>query len=85
MKKLMLGAILAGAAFAAQTGTGWAYGHAPWCSSADQGGGNYVMFCQYPSAEACAREVISGNRGQCLQNPEFTGYAPPPRRKRVYR
>ncbi|MBV9557478.1 MAG: DUF3551 domain-containing protein [Pseudolabrys sp.] len=82
MKKLMLGTLIFGAALAAQTGSSWAYGSAPWCASYNTGGGNYLLECYYRTVDECSRTIIAGNRGQCLQNPEFNGYVPPPRRRR---
>jgi hypothetical protein len=45
----------------------------PWCAVADQGGGNVTYNCRLPSFEACQREVLAGNRGQCSRNPRWKG------------
>jgi hypothetical protein len=50
-------------------------GNAPWCAVVNLGAGSIEWDCEYPSAAACAPNVIAGNRGFCGINPY---YAPPP-------
>jgi hypothetical protein len=50
------------------------YGDAPWCAVVDVGTGNVYWDCQYRTFEACAPNVIAGNRGFCNLNPT---YVPP--------
>jgi hypothetical protein len=57
-----------------------AYGRERWCAVTNQGGGNVVWDCNYRTIEACAPNVISGNRGFCNTNPAWG--EPEPRRYR---
>jgi hypothetical protein len=50
-------------------------GNAPWCAVVNLGAGDVEWDCEYPSAAACAPNVVAGNRGFCQINPYFT---PPP-------
>jgi len=51
----------------------------------DTGAGRVEEDCTIQSLAACRQMVISGNRGFCTQNPAFTGYERPIRKKkRVY-
>jgi hypothetical protein len=52
-------------------------GNAPWCAVTDNGTGNMEWDCEYGSAEACAPNVIAGNRGFCNLNPHWLGSHPP--------
>ena len=57
----------------------------PWCAQMDTGAGRVEEDCTIQSLAACRQMVISGNRGFCTQNPAFTGYERPIRKKkRVY-
>jgi hypothetical protein len=46
-------------------------GEAPWCAVQNLGAGDVVWDCEYPSAEACAPNVVAGNRGFCNMNPRW--------------
>ena len=80
----MLRILLAGAAFigtlAAVTTLGpvpaKAYGDAPWCAVVNIGYHDFQEDCSYWSVEACRRNVIAGNRGQCTPNSRFRGPIP---------
>jgi hypothetical protein len=54
------------------------FGDAPWCAVTDSGVGNMEWDCEYGTVEACAPNVIAGNRGFCNRNPYWVG-GPPPR------
>ncbi len=49
------------------------YGHAPWCAVVSTGAGAIERDCEYDSVEACAPNVIAGNRGSCEINPYYRG------------
>lgn len=48
------------------------YGDAPWCAVINVGTGEMYWDCQYQTFEACAPNVIAGNRGFCNVNPTYT-------------
>jgi len=50
-----------------------AYNDGPWCAIVEVGEGSAREICHFRSIEACQREVISGNRGTCTQNPSWSG------------
>jgi hypothetical protein len=50
-------------------------GEAPWCAVVEIGAGDVEWDCHYATVEACAPNVIAGNRGFCAINPHFS---PPP-------
>lgn len=52
------------------------YGDAPWCAVINIGPGEVYWDCQYRTFEACAPNVVAGNRGFCNVNPTYR--APPP-------
>ncbi|HXX52244.1 MAG TPA: DUF3551 domain-containing protein [Xanthobacteraceae bacterium] len=51
-------------------------GVAPWCAVMEVGAADVEWDCEYASVEACAPNVVAGNRGFCALNPY---YSPPPR------
>lgn len=52
-------------------------GNAPWCAVIELGSGDMEWDCQYPTVEACAPNVVAGNRGFCNPNPyDVAGRAP---------
>ena len=57
------------------------YGNAPWCAVVNIGTGEVYWDCQYQTFEACAPNVIAGNRGFCNINPT---YVPPGTQRRRY-
>ena len=59
---------------AAQAGT---IGNAPWCAVQSHGDGDVEWDCEFRSVEACAPNVIAGNRGFCNINPGFVPPASP--------
>jgi hypothetical protein len=64
---------LAAAGLALSVGTAHAgsVGNAPWCAVLNMGTGDVEWDCEYPSVEACAPNVVAGNRGFCNPNPAF--------------
>jgi hypothetical protein len=44
---------------------------APWCAVVSVGTGNAYWGCRYRTAEECAPNVLSGNRGFCNPNPSY--------------
>lgn len=58
----------------------------PWCAEVATGADNVERHCIYESFEACVPEVIAGNRGFCIPNPQFAAVSePPPVRRRAPR
>jgi hypothetical protein len=52
-------------------------GNAPWCAVIELGTGDVEWDCEYATAEACAPNVVAGNRGFCNLNPYYVGgYSP---------
>jgi hypothetical protein len=47
-------------------------GNAPWCAVVNIGAGAVEWDCEYPSAQACAPNVVAGNRGFCGLNPYYS-------------
>jgi hypothetical protein len=41
---------------------------AAWCAGQTIGGDSWSENCQFRSFQACRREVLAGNRGQCYQS-----------------
>jgi hypothetical protein len=52
--------------------TAGSFGDAPWCAVLNYGAGDMVWDCEFPSAAACAPNVIAGNRGFCNINPRWS-------------
>jgi hypothetical protein len=44
-----------------------------WCAHMNAGLDHIEKDCTFNSFEACRRLVTSGNRGFCVQNPNYTG------------
>jgi len=61
------------------------YGDAPWCAVINVGTGEMYWDCQYQTFEACAPNVIAGNRGFCNVNPTYRPAAAVPANHRVRR
>ena len=59
-------------AFELSTGHAAYVGNAPWCAVVNIGAGAVEWDCEYPSAEACAPNVVAGNRGFCGLNPYYS-------------
>ena len=59
-------------AFELSTGHAAYVGHAPWCAVVNIGAGAVEWDCEYPSVEACAPNVVAGNRGFCGLNPYYS-------------
>ncbi len=59
------------------------YGEAPWCAVINIGTGEMYWDCQYQTFEACAPNVIAGNRGFCNVNPRYRPVASAPARHYV--
>ena len=52
---------------------GWARsGNGPWCAVVNIGFDSVVEICDFRTFEECRPHVLSGNRGFCNENPEFT-------------
>jgi len=63
------------------------YGDAPWCAVLQIGTGSVVWHCYYRTAEECAPNVVTGNRGTCNLNPygpAARGSPAPPKRHKRY-
>ncbi len=64
----------------------WLFGNGPrfdggrWCAVMDTGAERAERDCTIDSIEVCRQMVIAGNRGFCVQNPAYRGYAESPRR-----
>lgn len=90
MLKIAIRLMLAGATFAGATcfevPASYAYGDAPWCAVIELGPGDVYWDCQYRTFEACAPNVLAGNRGFCNVNPAASpataGNTPRPRYRR---
>lgn len=54
------------------------YGDAPWCAVINVGTGEVYWDCQYQTFQACAPNVVAGNRGFCNVNPTYRPAAAPP-------
>ena len=63
-------------AFEVSSGDAAYIGNAPWCAVVNIGAGAVDWDCEYPSAAACAPNVVAGNRGFCGLNP-YHASAPP--------
>ena len=61
------------------------YGDAPWCAVVNIGTGEMYWDCQYQTFEACAPNVIAGNRGFCNVNPTYRPAMAAPARRSVRR
>jgi len=61
------------------------YGDAPWCAVINIGTGEVYWDCQYQTFEACAPNVVAGNRGFCNVNPRYTPAAAAPAKHYVRR
>jgi hypothetical protein len=48
----------------------------PWCGVISIGYGAVYWDCRYRTFEECYPNVLSGNRGFCIQNPAYQGSAP---------
>jgi len=59
------------------------YGDAPWCAVIEIGTGEVYSDCQYQTFEACAPNVVAGNRGFCNVNPRYTSPVAAPARHSV--
>jgi hypothetical protein len=83
MKRLILAAATVIAAISGLSGPASAdyRGNAPWCAVYSLGFGSVVWDCRYASVEACAPNVVSGNRGFCNHNPGYEGPAEPVRKR----
>ena len=60
--------------FAVSPSLAQSYGNAPWCAVVNIGAGDVYWDCQYRTFEACAPNIVAGNRGFCNLNPT---YVPP--------
>jgi hypothetical protein len=66
-------------AFEVSSGDAAYIGNAPWCAVVNIGAGAVDWDCEYPSAAACAPNVVAGNRGFCGLNPYYSpAYSPAP-------
>jgi Protein of unknown function (DUF3551) len=74
--RLALGAAALAAALGFDVPASHAFGEAPWCAVMPVGAGDLIWDCEYNSVEACAPNVIAGNRGFCNENPAWQGVAP---------
>jgi hypothetical protein len=45
----------------------------PWCAIVFIGEGSVKEICHFRDFASCQAEVISGNRGQCGNNPRYVG------------
>jgi Protein of unknown function (DUF3551) len=63
-------------AFAVSAGDAAYIGNAPWCAVVNIGAGAVDWDCEYPSAQACAPNVVAGNRGFCGLNPYYSSVPP---------
>ncbi len=61
------------------------YGDAPWCAVINVGTGEMYWDCQYQTIEACAPNVVAGNRGFCNLNPTYVPAAAAPAKHYVRR
>jgi Protein of unknown function (DUF3551) len=77
MNRILLVIATAAAVLAFEVSAGDAayIGNAPWCAVVNIGAGAVEWDCEYPSVQACAPNVVAGNRGFCGLNPY---YSPPP-------
>jgi hypothetical protein len=73
MRILFVMSIAMAALFCA-SGASKAY-EGPWCANVSVGHGTIVHDCRFQSFEACAPNVIAGNRGFCTQNPGWPGWS----------
>jgi hypothetical protein len=79
MRVCLVGALFV-AAMALDTGQARADDRFPWCAVANIAG-NVQWDCHYRSVEACAPDVVAGNRGVCNPNPR---YEPPMARPKAH-
>jgi hypothetical protein len=49
-----------------------AYGVGRYCAVSSNGNGSVKEICNFNDFESCRREVVSGNRGWCNDNPRFS-------------
>ena len=52
-------------------------GDAPWCAVVNTGPDEVEWDCHYQTEEACAPNVVAGNRGFCNHNPYYVPQAAP--------
>ena len=50
-----------------------AYGAGRYCAVFSNGTGSAKEVCNYNDFESCRREIVSGNRGWCNDNPRWGG------------
>lgn len=62
--------------------SGHAYGNGRWCAFVGMGSGVIRSICHFNDFNACVAEVISGDRGHCGANPNWSGQAAKPARPR---
>jgi hypothetical protein len=73
MNRILLLIATAAAVLAFETPGHAAYiGNAPWCAVVNIGAGAVEWDCEYPSVQACAPNVVAGNRGFCGLNPYYS-------------
>jgi hypothetical protein len=74
MKRILLVITTAAAvlAFGVSAGDAGYVGNAPWCAVVNIGAGAIEWDCEYPSVQACAPNVVAGNRGFCGLNPYYS-------------
>ena len=65
-------------AFEVSAGDAAYIGNAPWCAVVNIGAGDVEWDCEYPSVQACAPNVVAGNRGFCGLNPYYSPNSPAP-------
>jgi hypothetical protein len=56
----------------------------PWCAVETIGRDAVRETCHFRDFESCRREVVSGNRGFCRNNPRWSGYYARPAVKRKH-
>ncbi|MFN3658619.1 MAG: DUF3551 domain-containing protein [Pseudolabrys sp.] len=54
----------------------------PWCGVLSLGPGNAYWDCRYRSFEECYPNILSGNRGFCIQNPRYDWSSVPAKKPR---
>jgi hypothetical protein len=91
MKTITRPALMTAGLLAAAMGAGvpasqaGSFGNAQWCAVQDLGAGDVVWDCEYRTVEACAPQIVAGNRGFCNLNPSWVppaAAAPARHRKR---
>lgn len=55
-------------------------GEGPWCAVVNTGFDSLSEDCSFRTFEACAGQVIAGNRGFCNPNVRYTGSMEPAKR-----